>query len=333
MGFFRLYITLLIVVGHLHTWWGFSFPWLDIVRSGGLVGIARVHVFFLQSGFLTQLQFKSGTPGRAEVLGYWGKRLRQIYPQYLMFMLLTAGAYWLVGDSRYLQAIQYKNMGTGEMVFSNLLGINLPTLRLWHPDMALASGYLLLPQAWSLTIQLGFILLTPFVLPSKWRVTGMAALCAASMVYFYAFTAVQRNFFVTELGYFWFGALVARRVADIRFSRTPLIGMVAVFIIPCAVMAVYYPLAEAAWGVWPVFVLFNLLLAATMVPCYQLCQGMVVDRYLSRVSFTLYLCHTLIAVGVTALKLDPTLGGALTVLAALGLAVVVNLGWLRRRVL
>ncbi|HHL21315.1 MAG TPA: acyltransferase, partial [Aliiroseovarius sp.] len=113
-----------------------SIPWwLGYVRRGDL----GVDIFFVLSGFLLgrQLLAQRARTGRLNYRRYFAHRLLRIYPLYLVALAIAvavSGPTWsLLGD-----------------IF---------TYNIWLPD-----GRLVIPWAWSLSVELEFYLAIPFII-------------------------------------------------------------------------------------------------------------------------------------------------------------------------
>lgn len=160
MGTYRFVLAVLVALSHM----GVSF--------GGLnPGVFAVISFFLISGFvMTGLVRTHYWHGRA-VLRFYLDRVARIFPQYLLFLALTVLCWaWLGLQSPYLAQFSVAAL------WANLVVVPL--------DFFMFSDafarFMLIPQAWSLGLELLFYGMVPWLL--LWRLRGVA-LAASVLVW------------------------------------------------------------------------------------------------------------------------------------------------------
>ncbi len=326
MGALRLFITLVIVIGHIKTYYQMQIPLLGVIHSGGLSGISKVHVYFLQSGFLTQLAFLATGFMPDQATRYYWKRIKRIYPQYILFTVLTLVVAMVYSDARYLELMSKEDISPYEAVLSNILGLNFQTLNLFNLDYMAGSRHMLLTQSWTLTFQAGFILLAPFMLTSGRRLLIVTLLCAASLLYACFMMKIARNVFATELIYFWVGAYVARFSLWLaKFANRQNMTMLGVVtIVPVVILSIFYLPVEGIMGKWMVFFAYNVLLACAMIPAYYFSHGSAWDRLCSAMAYTVFLCHLIVAFLVYKLFPNQQWQGTVTVIISLAIAFALN---------
>jgi peptidoglycan/LPS O-acetylase OafA/YrhL len=170
-----------------------AFTVLDIhakISSRPLVGgETAVQMFFLISGFyMAMVLHETYSPGRATLKDFWLSRAFRIFPAYYAVLLLTVcfgvgqllsgqdpiapiaawreslWAGWNAGRELFLFLMQSTLMGLDAlywMAFSAQGRIQF-TPNFWH-EIFPAWRTLLLPQAWTLSLELYFYLLAPFI--------------------------------------------------------------------------------------------------------------------------------------------------------------------------
>ena len=146
-GYYRLILAVIVAVHHAGLW-----PW------GIRWGVACVVAFFMISGYsVSALADRQFGPGTAWL--FWRDRVLRIFPQYLFWLAATA-AVVLGLNRRWL-------FQSGEPDWINVL-CNIVVLpdSFWMFIPSLASLFIL-PQAWSLSIELMFYALFPAI--ARWR--------------------------------------------------------------------------------------------------------------------------------------------------------------------
>ncbi len=150
MGTYRFFLAITVALSHM-----------EVTFLGGHdPGVTAVISFFLISGFVMTGLVRTYYSAYDKVPMFYLDRLARIVPQYLFFLLLTtAGFYALHFSSPYLEGLSFAG------IMANLLVVPLDFF-MYHPGIARC---MLIPQAWSLGLELTFYLLFPFVMLSRHR--------------------------------------------------------------------------------------------------------------------------------------------------------------------
>ncbi|WYX21057.1 acyltransferase family protein [Achromobacter xylosoxidans] len=212
----RTLLALSVVLDHLG---GGATDWL----VGGRLAVQLFYVIsgFLISYVLTATDHYRGAPGR-----FYANRALRLYPVYLAVAALTLLAYLAGGGEAFWRV--YEDLPLSAELFlalSNLviLGQDWPmffgieqgglafTGSFAHSEVPLYQG-LLVPQAWTLGVEMSFYLVAPFVLHSPRR---LLVLLVASLALRAALIASgiglgdpwTYRFFPTELALFLLGSL------------------------------------------------------------------------------------------------------------------------------
>lgn len=150
MGTYRFFLAIMVALSHLGvTFWGGHNP-----------GVVAVISFFLISGFVMTGLVRNHYSSLDRVSMFYVDRLSRILPQYLLFIALAGLGVWLLGfASPYLAALTVKGMA------ANLLVVPLDFF-MYDADI---SRWMLIPQAWSLGLELTFYLLFPFIIIRRYR--------------------------------------------------------------------------------------------------------------------------------------------------------------------
>ena len=175
MGLIRFLLAMSVVAAH-------SSPILGLTFVGGKLAVQS---FFVISGFYISLILNEKYPtGMRGTLLFYGNRFLRIYPIYWAVLLLTAGAgaavllFGLHSIVGYIWSV-YKDFSADKVAFliaSNvgILGIDLSSfMRFDLPHLAFTANWTaykpqpshlyLVPQAWSLSIEILVYAIAPFL--------------------------------------------------------------------------------------------------------------------------------------------------------------------------
>ena len=153
LGIFRLALSVVVVIHHAGLW-----PW-------SRWGLPCVSAFFMISGYgvsaLGERQFGM-KPGchSGQISGFWRDRFLRIFPQYLFW--LAVGSVVVFGFHRFWMF----QLGKPDWV-NVLCNVTLLPTSLWMFIPSLASLFII-PQAWSLSVELVFYALFPAI--ARWPI-------------------------------------------------------------------------------------------------------------------------------------------------------------------
>lgn len=144
-GSLRLGLATLVVMSHLHA----RFFGLD-------EGTFAVTVFYILSGYVMTGLLRRHYTTFASIPDFFIDRICRIYPQFLLWLLITAMLVFGFGyRGFFVQAPHFRYL-------INYLFI-LPL------GFVPQNGFYILPQAWSLGIEAAFYITIPFILLYRWR--------------------------------------------------------------------------------------------------------------------------------------------------------------------
>ena len=247
MGMLRTLLALSVVLDHL------GGAATDRLVGGRLA----VQLFYVISGFLisyvlTATDHYQGAPGR-----FYANRALRLYPVYLVVAALTLLAYAGAGESPFWRIYDGLPLtATVYLALSNLLILGQDWLMFFgiehgalaftgsfaHSDVPLYQG-LLVPQAWTLGVELSFYLIAPFVLHSPRRLLLLLLASLALRVALVA-SGIGRSdpwtyrFFPTELALFLAGSLSHQvllprwQAWSARLRRLPELGTALLLLLP-----------------------------------------------------------------------------------------------------
>lgn len=329
MGLVRVALALAVLLSHL--------PPAKVHFIGG--GLA-VQAFFIISGFYMALVLS----GKYNTVGlFYTNRLLRLMPSYFV-MLVIATVALLAFDasavvSRDMIVTAYSRPEyAGLLIFENL-GVVGQELLYWfklQPDGTMlldllnrpetdqeGAGFraMMLPQAWSLAMELVFYAIAPFLVRARTRT--LVVLAAASIALRFAgyllpvdYGLWQGRFFPTSLFFFAFGILAYRALP--MAARVPKIFG---WLVNAALLATIVLLPEAGLSNeltrWVVYA----AVAVAMPFVFHAFKSIAFDRWIGDLSYPIYLTH-LAVIGVVLTYELPmpvwlTLGATLALSAAL----------------
>lgn len=310
MGTFRLLLALAVVAGHLDT--ETFLPWMG--------GVVAVQTFFLLSGFYMAFVLDEKYVGPGSTWLFFTNRALRLYPAYwtvvactvvyALALRVTHGVWgalepwadrgaelgplaWLL-----LVASQLALFGQDVVLF---LGRDATTgalhfagdLRDIHAGLA---DFLLLPQAWTLSLELAFYALAPWLLRRRTLtllVVIGASLAARALAADHGLThdPWTYRFFPFELALFLAGALAFRayRVLQVRgwLARPARPVSLALLVVTVGYGALGFPLHRPAW------VFYGLTLLALPF-LFEASRASLRDARVGELSYPVYISHVFV---------------------------------------
>lgn len=160
MGFLRTYLAICVLVGH-----SYGPIFVD--------GRYAVQVFYVMSGFLMALTLSSNESYQKNKLAFYKRRLQRLFPLYLITLLMTVG---LIGIGNVKDIfVNESNLIFAWFVISQIIIISQDLVFfIDNSTLELTSDYRLLdpqiwkfmyvPQSWTLSLELYFYLIIPFII-------------------------------------------------------------------------------------------------------------------------------------------------------------------------
>ncbi len=316
MGIFRILLALSVIISHCG-----AMPGIQPIS-----GSMAVETFFIVSGFYMTFILRGKYRDKPYGL-FITNRLLRIYPIYWCVLIFCCLYAFVIYKTSAGQALPFFDAlwvkpATLPMVFlilSNLLifgqdevmfmGIRPDdgglffTTNFWTSPLPLYN-FLLIPQAWSLALELLFYLLAPFVLKRRMRwILLLMAISLLLRLYLYNWQQLRNDpwsyrFFPTELVFFLSGAIAYRIYEKIKNRRLP--TLVGAFIL-------LYMVAFTLWyGRLPVFSIAcfpfsvnELVFFASIVVgipfVFHYSKNKRLDNHIGELSYPVYISHLLIA--------------------------------------
>lgn len=343
MGVLRLLLALTVVLGHNQ---------LASLWFGPGVYMA-VKAFFIVSGFYMSLILS----GKYESIGgFYASRALRLYPLYLAVLALTWFAAVAGGSSVGIMiSVSIWSLVHGAiaslLAFANLtmIGMDLTVLGCFQdgsvyaydlgcrPGGYLLNNWMLVPQAWSLSVELMFYAIAPFVV--RLRARPFVALLIAGLLLRLAIdlsslnvNTWHRSFGPFEMPYFFLG-VAAHRIYQAGYLRHPTFGIALLLATPF-----YYTLEQAAGVDWstenPVWWAYFGLITLALPSLFALTKSATWDREIGELSYPIYIVHLLV-MGLIDVYLGRPLFDNLGRWGwlALNVTAVIGAGWLGWRLI
>jgi peptidoglycan/LPS O-acetylase OafA/YrhL len=307
MGLLRIMLAMAVLLSHL--------PPAPFQFIGG--GLA-VQGFFIVSGFYMALVLG----GKYSDVGlFYSNRLLRLLPSYFVMLAIAAAALfglsWTVTFSREGFIGAYQHPATAAFFVFEHIAIMGQDLLFWFqltPDGALVLdpantppsdthviGWqpLLVPQSWSLSLELLFYLCAPFLARRGWR--ALAAICAASIALRFAGHALpldyglwQGRLFPTSLFLFVLGMLSHRTLPLVTRLSNPLLGWGVAIALYALIAGLPLLKLDDEIGRWLVYA----AIAAAIPFIFAASNNVAFDRWIGDLSYPLYLTHLVVIAGV-----------------------------------
>ena len=300
MGTFRFLLAIAVTVSHFGGLWGHRF----------MDGLMAVQCFYMVSGFLISLvlsgKYDASTPAGLRL--FYTNRALRIFVPYWTFCLLIIVAQTMVSAGPQSQLLQqWPEMSFATRVylmFTNIFVIGQEwtmwlsyehgsLIPVWSSDglPTHPSIFYVIPQAWSMSLELMFYALAPFLVRRHWLMllAYIAATYAARqllMAYGFNGSGFVYRFFPVELGLFLAGVLAHRvfAFADARRngSRAASVAVTAALISMMFIMRY--------WDMWESHRFYALVVVA-LPSLFLVSRHFAFDRWLGELSYPIYLCH------------------------------------------
>lgn len=308
MGLIRLVLALAVLLSHLP---GSPFKFIS--------GALAVQSFFIISGFYMALVLDGKYADRGL---FYSNRLLRLAPAYMVMMIVCAVSLFGFGVSVTASpetfATAFSNPVTAVvMAFENLFVVGQEML-FWFrlgPDggfvfdatgalpsetQTVAWQALLVPQSWSLSMELMFYALAPFL--ARMRLTTLLILAAASIALRFSghllpvdYPLWAGRFFPTALFLFLMGML-AHRALPLAARAPKGIGVVLGLAMTAALILLPLTGLKGETARWAVYT----ALAGATPFVFNAFKTVRWDRWIGELSYPLYLCHLfVIAVALT----------------------------------
>ncbi|MBS1634317.1 MAG: acyltransferase [Bacteroidetes bacterium] len=310
MGILRTILALAVVIFHSH----------ELSGIGMTKGRVSVQAFYIISGFYMALILNEKYTGKGSYKLFITNRLLRIYPVYWVVLvaalLVSLVGYYGFGSPYYLSRyISYSGclhpFSIACFVMENIIIVGQDILfflgigsdcHLFFTKFPLsesqtAFNYMLVPQAWSVSLELMFYAIAPFLVRRHW--TWQILLVMASLglrfwmmhAFYLTMDPWTYRFFPLELAFFMAGSLAYRYYKTLEkkvVSNYVGYGLLAV----CALCVIFFdePYPGYDSKKW----VFYGLELVSLPFIFKVFKENRFDRWIGELSFSLYISHHLI---------------------------------------
>jgi len=302
MGLIRLSLAFAVLMSHA-----------DACDFNIIPGQVAVQAFFIISGFYMSLILEQKYE-KCRIFVFYTNRLLRLFPTYLFMLFVSFGVLYVLDVGIFIYIDKLKKVFTHgvfmavsylwaniavlgqEMLF--LLGIDTANYSFYWAPNGMASvkawNYVLIPQAWSLSMELYFYVLAPFILRRGmyWVVVGFVLSLGLRLFIVSKgpeYDLFLRRFFPAELCLFLIGSFsyfVFTRIKE--YKRKYSLGLTC-WIILLAVLVSYNEINEKFSLALLAFTMF-----LSMPFIFNLTKDSRFDRFLGSISYPIYIVHFLI---------------------------------------
>ncbi|HLG03542.1 MAG TPA: acyltransferase [Bacteroidia bacterium] len=315
MGTIRTLLAVAVALYH-----SFGILAYDQVMTGGMVS---VQTFYIISGFYMALilhdKYKPG-PGSYRL--FITNRFLRIFPVYWAFLVIVVlscligqlffdqpfyfwywTSQWAGLDWSTIAVFIFANIflfGSDWLLFS---GVNRGTGKLEltaDPFMyrPMAFQFLLIPQIWSVGIELVFYLLAPLLLRAKWHFQ-LAVLLLSLGLRFFLYYRIDLHydpwtyrFFPNELAFFMAGSLAFKFYNWMKEKYLPPQFLFFIFVSVLACIC-FYPQFDFVTDLQKPWIFYGFFLCALPF-LFRFSGNNRIDRIIGELSFPVYICHHLV---------------------------------------
>ena len=324
--------------------------------AGMVGGVIAVQLFYLVSGFVISLIISEK---RYKTLkAFYFSRFLRLYPTYILVAALTflglVAERSLGGSSPFFSLMEnldnpikmFLGFANTTMLFQDwvmFLGINGSEVvfvsAFYEESVQLWQG-LLIPQAWTLGVEIAFYLIAPYILTRRRLLIAIAiaSLCLRLIFIEHGLGLSDPwtyRFFPLEIGTFALGALahqfllpLIRRGNKLRVKKTSTLVTFGF-----ALIILTYPLLPGSPVTLRVLITFACVIFLPYFHIFQ--ENRKFDRFVGEISYPLYICHVLVLRFI--LQLDEYTNNSytaslrfVTIVASVAFAVFLNITVVQR---
>ncbi|KAB2891951.1 MAG: acyltransferase [Desulfobulbaceae bacterium] len=315
MGLLRIILALAVVISHSGGFFG--------LKSIG--GLRAVQIFFIISGFYMSMILDKKYTGKGSYLLFLSNRFLRIYPVYWFILFLTIfisiisaiftdNWFFISPYIEYFEVISVDtlifqiitNIALFGQDISMFLGISTETGKMFftHNYNLLEprfNSFLLVPQAWSLGVELMFYMIAPWIVRRSAFLIFSIIIISISLRFFtynfigYSFNPWTNRFFPFELSLFLFGTISYRLYCS-RLITMNLGKIFQIFIVLAYFSIIIFHQKSLEFDRFPN--LFNWLLycyTCLVLPIlFEFSKHSNIDYRIGELSYPIYITHILI---------------------------------------
>lgn len=340
MGLLRVYLAIAVVVAHSER----------ILGIPMITGRTAVECFFVISGFYMAMTLpKYLRRPKGGVRTFYLARALRIVPIYLVVLALSL-VLVLVGGNIFIATEPQRVGELLSLPLSTAIPLVVSNITLFTQDWSLffavgdngllyftpefnqeptpAYLFFLVPQAWTIALELTFYLIAPFLARRSTRTLMIIGIASVALRIAFAVPGYTRDpwsyrFFPFELSLFIAGMLAFRfytrnRSRALYLSNWPLVAIMVVLIV--------FPVAHYIPRVAPFALLLIPFVFAAFVPAvFARTQYSKLDKWIGELSYPVYIVHILVLSALASLGIYASGPGAVIVSLLAGYLIVVLL--------
>ena len=309
MGILRTILALAVVIYHSNILFGFRL-------CGGQLA---VEAFYMISGFYMALVLNEKYTEKGFYKRFIYSRFYRIFPTYWVVLLLALvlsaiGIMFFKNGFYFTRYISNWNclscftifyfvieniiiFGQDVMYFLKMNALCDPQFVTYARTFKhSANHYLLVPQAWSISIELMFYVIAPFLVKRKlfWQLLFIVASFSAKFIYAnYFYLAVDPwtyRFFPFELGFFILGSVAYQFYLKIKDRSGKLVGYI--LLVMSLLSIVFIPEIPLAVNIKNA--LFYAVILCSIPFVFNALKNNSIDKYIGELSFAIYISHLLV---------------------------------------
>lgn len=310
MGLIRVLLAIAVVIAHADTFFG-------IRMTGGLIAVQS---FYIISGFYMSLILNEKYSKTSDYRLFMSNRLLRLFPIYLAVLSATIVLCGIIGyfSNDYL-ALQVWIDNYSTLAPSSILLAIFANLFLYAQDLMLFLGinsegsmhfasrfadaeipmfkFLLIPQAWTIGLELTFYLIAPFLVrKSTMFLIGLVVFSFALRFWSYSYFEINYDpwtyrFFPFELAFFMLGSLAYKgylRIKNFKIDNRLnfiLLGILVIYVLFYNLIPFRMELKQ--WAFY-----FLVFLSVPFLFIYT--KSMKFDNKIGELSYPVYISHILI---------------------------------------
>jgi len=311
MGIIRLILALAVVFSHSSPLFGFSF----------VGGKLAVELFYMISGFYMALVLNEKYNRKKDYKLFITNRMLKLYPIYWIVAILTiifSVAVIIETDGQDWARLQFYKDYTSQMSLFSFLFLVVSNVILFFQDIIMFLGlntetgglfftssfwmtnphlyeFLLVPQAWTISIELMFYLIAPFIarrkLPLILLLTFLSIAIKAGLGYYgYVYDPWSYRFFPSELHLFLMGIITYKIYVSVRLKK---ISQKKLFLVLIAnlILIIFCSQIREVVGILKTDILYILVFFVSIPFIFVLSKKWRFDTKIGELSYPIYISH------------------------------------------
>ena len=348
MGIIRLVLALMVVIFHL--------PNSDIFGYIGMNGTVVVNSFFIISGFYIALVIneKYYLKEKGAYILFITNRFLKLYPTYFLILIFAlivpVIGFIVINNWLYLQNYFDQEFSIGSSLilgFVNLTMIGINAISFFSIDPSTgqlvftgtiksnAINFILIGQAWAVSVELIFYFIAPFLLRKKIPFLFTILILSFLLRLFLNVIGLYDNpwrdrFFATELIFFMFGAISYRifKEKNLTFNTGYIIYIVPIIILFYIIFYNYIPdfyYYYFSLKEWVFYLLLTICLPILFIISNKMKR---LDKFTAQLSYPIFLSHV-VMINLVAIFISfyttPNLAKTLTIILTVIISIAITI--------